>query len=191
MKSGGVDGVTASVDPNTAFALVTALRQAGANLKVAMFATGYGGDLLQAGPGALQAAQNVYFLTSFEPIEMNTAATQQAQAAFKTIGITTDPTYAEYAGYTSIALLVLGLDAAGPNPSHAALISALSGIKDFNAAGLFGSHKLDLGNRANVGVGVDNCFWVTKLVGSTFQLVQGADPICGTIIPGKTVSGSS
>ena len=42
-----------STDPNTAFALVTGLRNAGANIKVAIFPTGYGGDLTQAGPGAL------------------------------------------------------------------------------------------------------------------------------------------
>jgi hypothetical protein len=28
---------------------------------------------------------------------------------------------------------------------------------------------------------------VTKLVGTNFQLVPGADPLCGTVIPGETV----
>ena len=191
MKSAGVDGVTASTDPNTAFALVTALRQSGANVKVALLATGYGGDLQQAGPGALQAAQNVYFLSTFEPIEMHTAATQQFQSAAKTAGINGDPTYAEYVGYTSIALLVQGLQGAGSSPTQASLIKALSGITNFNAAGLFGTHTLNLAVRTGAPVGVDNCIWVTKLAGSTFQLVPGALPICGTIIPGKTVSASS
>ena len=40
MKSAGVDAVTASTDPNTAFALITALRQSGDNPKVTVFATG-------------------------------------------------------------------------------------------------------------------------------------------------------
>jgi hypothetical protein len=30
-----------------------------------------------------------------------------------------------------------------------------------------------------------------KLVGNDFETVKGADPICGTVIPGKTVSSSS
>ncbi len=191
MKAAGVDGVDPSTDPNTGFALVTALRQAGVNLKVALLATGYGGDLAQAGPGALQAAQNVYFLSSFEPMEMNTPATQQFRSALDGAGISGDPTYAEYIGYTSIALLVQGLDAAGANPSKAALISALSGIHHYDAAGLLGTHSLDMSQRGGEVVGVDNCEWMTKLSGSTFQLVQGADPICGTIVPGKTVSPSS
>ncbi len=191
MKSAGVNGIETETDPNTAFALVAALRQAGANPKVALLPTGYGGDLEQAGPGALQAAQDVYFLASFEPVEMHTAATQQFQNALKAAGVTHDPTYAEYIGYTSVAMLVQGLQGAGSNPSQAALITSLSGIHAFTAAGLFGSHTLDLGQRHNAVLGVDNCFWVTKLSGSTFGLVANADPICGTVIPGKTVSASS
>ena len=191
MKSKGIDAFTASVDPNTGFALVTALRQAGVNLKVALLPTGYGGDLQQAGPGALQAAQNVYFLSTWEPVEMNTPATQQFQTALKSEGITGDPTYAEYAGYTSIVLLVQGLDAAGPNASASAIINGLSGITKWTSGGLFGDHSIDLSQRVSGAIGADNCIYMTKLTGQTFQLVPGEDPICGTIVPGKTVSPSS
>jgi ABC-type branched-subunit amino acid transport system substrate-binding protein len=191
MKGNGVNGFTASVDPNTALNLVTALRQAGVNLKVALLPTGYGGDLAQGGPGAQQAAQGVYFLSTFEPVEMHTPATQQFQSSLRAAGITTDPTYGEYSGYTSIAMLVDGLRAAGKSPTRAGLISALSGIKNFDAAGLFGGRTLDLSQRSGFVLGLDNCFYVTKLSGSTFQVVSGAAPICGTVIPGKTVSASS
>ncbi len=160
-------------------------------MKVALLPTGYGGDLLQAGPGATQTAQNVYFLSSFEPVEMQTAATKQFQADAKKVGIKLDPTYAEYAGYTSMALLVDGLKAAGANPSQAGLITALGGLHSFTAAGLFGSHSLDMAQRTNDVVGVDNCYWVTKFMGNTFNLVPGADPICGKIVKGKSVSASS
>ncbi len=54
MKSAGVDGFTAATDPNTAFALVTGLRQAGATIKAATFPTGYGGDLTPSGSGCAQ-----------------------------------------------------------------------------------------------------------------------------------------
>jgi branched-chain amino acid transport system substrate-binding protein len=191
MKSAGVDGMTASVDPNTGYALITALRQAGASIKVNLLPTGYGGDLLQAGPGALQAAQNVYFLLAYEPVEMQTAATRQFAADAKAAGIAGEPTFAEYNGYLSVGLLVRALKAAGANPSQAALINALSGIHDWDALGLFGTHKLDINDRENIVYGVDNCYWVTKLVGNKFQLVAGADPICGQTLPGVTVSPSS
>jgi ABC-type branched-subunit amino acid transport system substrate-binding protein len=191
MKSAGVDGFESTTDPNTSFALVSALRQVGHNPKVALLPDGYGGDLIQAGPGALQTGQGVYFTLTFQPVEMHTAATEQFQSALRTIGITNDPTYGEYAGYTSVAMLVRALKAAGPHPSHSALIASLSGLKNFDAAGLLGRHTFDPGDRASTATGIDGCIYVTKLSGSAFQLVPGADPICGHLIPGKTVSPSS
>jgi len=188
MKSAGVDGMTASVDPNTGLLLVTALRQAGANIKVAVLPTGYGGDLEQAGPNALASAQNVYFLSTFEPIEMHTSATQTFQQYAQGAGITGDPTYAEYDGYASVAMLVQALQSAGSNPTQAKVLSSLSSIHNFNAAGLLGTHTVDLGKRIGLPAGPDSCEYFTKLAGSTFHLVPGADPLCGSLIPGKTVS---
>ncbi|HUC38044.1 MAG TPA: ABC transporter substrate-binding protein, partial [Acidimicrobiales bacterium] len=188
MKSSGVDAVTASVDPNTGLLLVSALHQVGANIKVALLPTGYGGDLTQAGPGALSAAQNVYFLSSFEPIEMHTAATVQFQKYLKVAKITGDPTYAEYDGYASVVLLVQALQAAGSHPSQAKLLAALGRIKNYNAAGLLGGRTINMAKRVAAPGAPGNCLYITKLSGSTFRLVPGADPICGSLVPGKTVS---
>jgi branched-chain amino acid transport system substrate-binding protein len=127
MKAAGIDGFTAATDPNTAFALITALRQEGVNLKVAFLADGYGADTLQAGPGALQAAQNVYFELDYQPMEMHTAATTQLANALKSVGITTDPSQAEYNGYLMVVLLVQGLQGAGSSPTHASLIKPSPG----------------------------------------------------------------
>jgi ABC-type branched-subunit amino acid transport system substrate-binding protein len=185
MKSANVDGFTASTDPNTSFALVTALRQAGVDLKVPAFADGYGGDLVQAGPSASQVAQNVYFTLGYEPVEMNTPATQQFVHALNSVGVTGDPTFAEYNGYASVVMLVQALKAAGPQVSSSSLMSALSNIHSWDAGGLLGNHPIDINNRAQQ---VDNCQYFTKYVGSSFQLVPGADPLCGSVIPGKTVT---
>jgi ABC-type branched-subunit amino acid transport system substrate-binding protein len=189
MKSGHVDGFYASVDPNTGFSLITALRQAGDPLKVALLPTGYGGDLLQAGPGALQEAQNVYFTLTYEPVEMHTPATQQFVKDLAAAGETGEPTYAEYNGYLSVGMIVQALKSPGSKASQAGLIAALSGIHNWDAEGMVGTHSIDLTNRG--AAGMTNCVWVTKLSGSTFQLVPGADPICGTLLPGVTVSASS
>jgi len=190
MKSDGVDGLVAPLDANTSFALVTAMKQLGDPLKAAVLATGYGGDLQQAGPNAEQVAQGVYFYTSFEPVEMHTAATEQIEKDLNAVGVTTDPTYAEYSAYTSIGLLVQALNATGPSPSHAALINALSNITNWDALGLFDNHPIDPSDR-NGPTGTNNCVFVTEFVGSSFQLVPNATPLCGTNIPGKTVSASS
>jgi ABC-type branched-subunit amino acid transport system substrate-binding protein len=192
MKNAGVDAFTATVDPNTGLALIAAVRNEGVNLKAAFLPTGYGGDLLQAGPGAIANAQNVYFYTSFEPVEMNTPATQQFQGALRAIGITTDPTYAEYAGYTSVGLLLDALKVTGAHPSHQALINALAGVKGWDSWGLTDGHTFDVGDKAAqiAKGGGTGCAYFAKLSGQSFQLVSGADPICGSLIPGLTVSPS-
>jgi ABC-type branched-subunit amino acid transport system substrate-binding protein len=191
MKNAGVDGVSIQTSPNTAFALLTALRNEGVNLKAALLPTGYGGDLLQAGPGALNAAQNVYFGLQFEPVEIGDAATKQFSADLKAAGVSGEPTFAMYGTYTSVGLMVRALKAAGGQPNSASLTTALSNIHDFDALGLYGTHKHDINDRENIVGSVDNCLWITKLQGTTFVPVKNAIPVCGTAIPGKTVSASS
>ncbi|MDT3441513.1 ABC transporter substrate-binding protein [Pseudofrankia sp. BMG5.37] len=191
MKQAGIDAFTASVDPNTSFALITGLRQQGVDIKVALLPAGYGGDLEQAGPGALNAAQNVYFTLGYEPVELQTAATKQFQSDLKAAGVTVVPSYATYNGYAAIGLLVRGLKGAGANPTQASLITSLSGIHDWDGLGLFGGRKVDINDRENIVGGAGNCTWITKLEGDKFTLVKGADPICGDVIPGVTVAPQS
>ncbi len=188
MKKAGVDGFTSATDPNTSFALIVGLRQAGVDLKVALLPTGYGGDTLQAGPGALNAAQNVYFANQYEVMEMNTAATKQFAGDLTSAGVTTSPTLAEYHGYASIGLLVRGLKASGGSTGTSDLIRALSGIKDWDGLGLFGGRTIDVNDRSANAGGVHDCLWMAKLEGSTFRTVKGADPICGRAIAGITIS---
>jgi ABC-type branched-subunit amino acid transport system substrate-binding protein len=191
MKNAGIDGLYPTVDPNTSFALIKGLRDQGVPLKAALLPTGYGGDLLQAGQGALNEAQGVYFTLGYEPVEMQTTATRQLQADFRSAAVTTAPTYASYNGYVATGLLVRALRAAGGTPDPATLISALSNIHDWDAMGLFGGHKVDINDRETIVGGADNCTWATKLEGNTFTLVKGATPICGKLVPGKTVSPAS
>jgi branched-chain amino acid transport system substrate-binding protein len=117
---------------------------------------------------------------------MHTAATIQLQNALaKYAGVHSDPTFAQYIGYLSVDGLVQGLKAAGSNPTQHSLITALSHVTNYQAAGLWGGHQVvDWSNRP---MGPKQCYWVTRLSGSTFQLVPGADPVCGYIIPGKSV----
>ncbi len=186
MKSAGVNGITVNTEPSTVFALVTALNQQGVHLKVALAPTGYGGDLASAGPAAQQAAQGVFFETAYEPVEMHTAATQALQHALATYAnVHTDPTFAEYVSYLAVDGLVQGLKGAGTSPTQSSLIKSLSHITAYDAAGLWGGHQtVDWSQRA---APTTQCYWVTRLSGSTFHLVSGAVPVCGSLIPGKSV----
>jgi ABC-type branched-subunit amino acid transport system substrate-binding protein len=186
MKSAGVNGIVVDTDSNTVFALVAALKQVGVSLKVALLPTGGGGDLLNAGQTAIQAAQGDYFLSYFEPVEMHTTATEQmANALAKYAGIHNDPTFAEYLAYLSVLGLVQGLQGDGGNVSSSALIKSLANITDYTASGLWGGiQSVDWGTRP---MGSKSCYWMTQFSGTTFHLVPGADPVCGYIIPGKSV----
>ena len=190
MKNNGVDSLIATTVPNTALALVTGLHQAGVNLKSSILATGYGGDILTAGAGAIQAAQGVDFEVSFEPVEVNDSATRQFQSDLRSVGVTFDPTYYEYAGYLSVGLFVEGLQRAAGKTSAAAITSGLQSIHDWNALGLYGGRTLDINNRANAPLTPGGaCVWIVKLVGNSFQLIPGAEPVCGTPT-GQTVASS-
>jgi ABC-type branched-subunit amino acid transport system substrate-binding protein len=188
MKNAGVDSLEAPITTNTAFAIVTAMRNLGDPLKVVLNSTGYGGDLVQGGQGAQQVAQGQYFLSGFEPVEMNTSATQQFVSYLKEAGVTGAPAEAQYYGYMSVDAFVQGLKVAGSNPSQASFINAMLGITNFNGVGLYGSHSVSfaLDTRGQVS-GADNCIWNTQYKGTTFNLVPGQDPICGETVPGKTV----
>ena len=117
---------------------------------------------------------------------MHTAATKALQAALTTYaGVHTDATFAEYCGYLSILGLVQGLRGAGANPTQRSLITSLSHITDYQASGLWGGHfSVDWSKRPP---GPTECVWMTKLSGSTFHLIAGSDPVCGMVIPGKSV----
>ncbi len=188
MKDAGIDAITPQVDPNTSFALITALRNVGVDLKVALLPIGYGADLNQADPAVLQVAQNVYFGLQYQPTELHTKATEAFVAALKATGGVTDPGLPTYDGYASILMLVQGLQGAGASPTPASLIAALSKIHDFNPGGLYGSHPLDINDRANIVGGPDNCSYFVQLVGKSYKLVKDATPLCGKLVPGKTVT---
>jgi branched-chain amino acid transport system substrate-binding protein len=190
MKDNGVNGLATGILTNSTFAIMESLKQQGVNIKAALPPTGYGGDLLTGGPGAAQAAQGVYFLSGYEPIEMNTPATQRFQNAMKTYaGVTGDPTFAEYIGYVTVDALVQGLKAAGKNPTKESLINAMLGITSYNAAGLYGDHTIGWAmDQRGLYEGAGNCFYITQFQGTTFHLVPNEDPLCGQTIPGLNVS---
>ncbi len=176
IKNAGVDGVYLPVVPNTAFALIGALRQLGVKPKSIMLATGYGGDLLQS-KAAILAAQGVDFSTIGNPAEANTPATQQRAADLARVGVTGPPTFAEQEAYLTMSAFVAGLKAAGPNPTRESFMKAMRGIKDFDAEGLLAPNKVNFSDYAPS----TGCLWVARLEGEKFVVVPGT-PICGRFV---------
>jgi ABC-type branched-subunit amino acid transport system substrate-binding protein len=191
MKQNHINGLITALAPNTGLAILAGLKQQGVSLNGDLLASGYGGDLAQGGPSAQSLSQGASFFLPFEPVELHTAGTQQFVDALRAVGVQGDPGFTEYNAYISIDMLVQGLKAAGANPTHASLISALNGIHNYTGAGLFGNQTLDIGGRPNSEAGVQFCEWFVKLHGSNYDLVPGAEPLCGSVLPGKTLTNTS
>lgn len=189
MKNAHVDGVFSATTPSTAFSLVSALKPLGVNVRATVLAAGFGSDLLQGGSGGINAAQGVVWMAPAEPFAMKTAATTAFAGDLSSAGVkVSQATYAQYMGYMSVGLLIRGLDRAGANPTNSSLINALGGIHDWDGVGLFGAQRVDLSSRIGSVAGPKNCTWGMRLNGKEFVLVQGAEPLCGALIPGKRVA---
>jgi len=188
MKNAGVDGVTTSTDPNTSFALVGALKTLGVDLKAVLFPIGYGGDLLEQGGAVAKDIEGAYFSIQFQPIELNTPGTQKFLKYLKDTGGTQAPGLPPYTAYTSLDLLVQGLKNVTGDLSSESIIAGLNKVTSWDAAGLL-DEPFNPRDAANVG-GPNNCIYIVQVKSGKFNLVDGLDPICGEVIPGKTVDAS-
>ncbi len=182
MKQANVDAAWLSMDNNTNFAIATAARQTGVNLKVAVSATGYGQSLLDD-PSAVAAAQAGYFLTLCAPVKTHSAATQTMQKTLATYeSFTGVPGFDWCVGYVSADLTIKGLQLAGQNPTRASFINGLHGVTNYDAGGL-------LPNPANFSLSQfgkaapTSCQYFVKLQGTAFvPTPPGGKPVCGTLI---------
>jgi branched-chain amino acid transport system substrate-binding protein len=186
-KQKNIDAVWAGMDNNSNFALATALKQAGAKVKAMTFPTGYESDLIN-GP-AWQAVQGAYFDIGFRPTTQPNAGTQQLVAALQKYQgrpPSKFPTYEIYESWLGADLMIRGLQLAGPNPTSAAVIKKLRGITSYNANGLLP----DPINYSTI-FGHDlqrSCGWYFQAQPKGFVPVPGAQPWCGTDIPGTSTA---
>lgn len=190
MQKAGVNGIVLPVVVSTGFALLGALKQLGVKLKVALLSTGYGGDLL-ASSAAVQAGQGYMFSSVGQPIEANTAATQQMAAALAKVGVTSTPTFAEQEAYIATAAVAAGLKAAGTNVTQKSFMTALRNVHDFNADGLLSPGAVNFSNlnQDAGGAGAAGCIFAAQLEGTKFIPVSGT-PMCGQAVAGLTTGSS-
>jgi branched-chain amino acid transport system substrate-binding protein len=182
MKQAHVNGIDFATDSATAFAVITSAQQAGLRLKAAMVANGYGQSLLKQ-PTAVQAAQGAVFdADGFAPAELGSPATKAMQAAFqKYYNYSGDPDFGWYQGWSSMDLMIKGLEVAGSNPTRQSFISNLRQVTDYTAGGLLPAPT----NFTQFGrAPAQQCAWYVKLEGHSFVLVQNnGQAVCGTLIP--------
>jgi branched-chain amino acid transport system substrate-binding protein len=182
IRAAHVDSLYLPLDQNTNFAILTALRQAGVTLKVAVSATGYGQALLDD-TSVLPDAQGTYFPAVGQPVELNTPATKAFQAALaKYAHYTGVPGFDWYEGWASTDLMIEGLELAGKNPTQSAFITNLHKVTHYSANGLLNPVSMSLKY-----FGKDQpstCGWEVQLRGSKFVPVpSNGKATCGKDLP--------
>jgi ABC-type branched-subunit amino acid transport system substrate-binding protein len=184
IQESGADVLYLPLTPDTAFAIVGGLKQAGVDIKSVLLATGYGADLLKSEP-AVQAAQGVGFVTTYAPTELETEATQaQSEALTEYAGSESGiPSFSEAMGWLTTDLFLHGLELAGCDASQEEYIDSLRDDASWDAGGLLGE-KNDFSQYGNIagGTGPGNCFYVSILQERTFVPDENAKPICGELL---------
>jgi branched-chain amino acid transport system substrate-binding protein len=184
MKSAGVNGLYMSMAANTSVAMVTAAKQGGVNLKVAVLPDGYGQGIL-SDPAAVQAVQGSYFTSGREPpSELDFPALQAQKAAMKKYAGVTGVIGTGYTnGWLSADLFIKGLELAGRNPTRQSYIAALRKVSHYTAGGLLAvASNLTLAQFGHAPA--TNCAYLVRMEGRKFVPVPSSGrPICGHLIP--------
>ena len=186
-KQNGVNAMTPSMDDNSNFALATALKQAGVNLKAALYATGYEPSVINS--PVWSTLQGSYFLSAFRPWSLPNAGTEQEQAAmekYQHLSKTSFATFGQTESWLGADLMIKGLEMAGANPTRAAVIKDLRSIKAYNGNGLL---PITVDYSTIFGHDPANCAWVVKATKTGFTPIS-SQPFCGHDVAGtSTLSG--
>jgi branched-chain amino acid transport system substrate-binding protein len=186
-KQDHVNALSPSMDANSNYALATALKQAGVKLKAAIFATGYEPDVIKS--PEWKTLQGDYFLSLFRPWSLPNAGTQQMQAAMEKYAHFTKsqfPNFGQYEAWAGADLMIKGLQMAGPNPTRAAVIKDLRGLKSYNVNGLLPvnlDYATDFGHNPP-----KTCAWIMKAGANGFTAIS-SQPSCGTDVPNTSTAG--
>ena len=187
-KQNNVNAIIPGLDSNSNYALATALKQAGVHSK-ALFATGYQPGVIKS--PVWSTVQGDYFLAPFRPWSLPNSGTQQMQAAMEKYAHFTKtqfPSFGQYEAWTGADLMIKGLQGAGSNPTQAAVIKYLRGVKSYNANGLLPESI----NYSTI-FGHDlpqTCAWIMQAGSNGFTAVS-SKPFCGTDLPGTATASSS
>jgi ABC-type branched-subunit amino acid transport system substrate-binding protein len=188
-KQNGVNAMVPAMDANSNYALAQALQQAGVHLKATLYATGYQPSVINS--PSWSTLQGSYFLSPFRPWPLANAGTEQMQAAMKkyaNFSKSQFPDFGQYEAWAGADLMIKGLEMAGSNPSRAAVIKDLRGLKSYNANGLLPENI----NYSTI-FGHDlpkTCAWVMQAEKTGFVAVS-SQPYCGTDLPGTSTASSS
>ena len=178
-----VDALLPTLDNDSNFALVTALKQAGVKLKAVLLSTGYDPSVVHS--PVWSSLQGTYFLSLARPFSLPNAGTEQMAAALsKYAGFTKGefPGYGQSLSWLGCDLMIKGLQLSGQNPSRASVVRALRSIKSYNGNGLL---PITINYSTVFGHDLPQCAWVLQAEKSGFVPIS-SKPVCGTDYAGTS-----
>ncbi|HEY2563370.1 MAG TPA: hypothetical protein VGI44_06635, partial [Acidimicrobiales bacterium] len=92
-----------------------------------------------------------------------------------------------YEAWAGADLMIAGLEMAGPNPAHAAVIKELRSLKSYDANGLL-PDPIDYSTIFGHDL-PKSCVWILRAEKSGFN--PSPQPFCGTDIPGTSTADAS
>jgi branched-chain amino acid transport system substrate-binding protein len=183
-KTSNVNALYGTMDNDSNFALLEALKQAGVPIKVAQFPTGYEPDII--GTPAWQSVQGVWFPTGFRPTSIPNAGTiEMANALNRYQGRrpAAFPTFNIYEAWLGADLMIKGIGLAGTSPTPAKVISNLRKVTNYNGDGIL---PININFTNNFGVGNPiGCAWNMQAQKKGF-VAQSKTPACFPVIPGSS-----
>ena len=183
IKNSGSDAVYMPLDTNTNIAIIQGLTQNNAPMKASVSATGYGQALLDQ-PAAKSLTETDLFQTAYKPVELGGKAVKTLQQNLKKYGgYTGVPGFGEYTGYVSCDLAIVGLKAAGKNPTRQGWVD---GIRTANG-GIYDNAGLTCTPRNfskdNFGKVTDqSCLWYVVVKDGKWKVLFDGKPAKGKIV---------
>ncbi|HEY3672332.1 MAG TPA: ABC transporter substrate-binding protein [Acidimicrobiia bacterium] len=183
IKNAGADAVYMPLDTNTNIAIIQGLAQNNVPMKASVSATGYGQAVLDS-PAAKTLTETDLFQTAYRPVELGGTAIKTFQQNLKKYaGFTGVPGFGEYTGYVSCDLAIVGLKAAGKNPTRQGWVD---GIRTSNG-GIYDNAGLSCAPRnfskANFGKVTDkSCLWYAVVKNGKWKVLFGGKPATGKIV---------
>ena len=136
-KQANINALSPAMDNDSNYALATALEQEGVKLKAVLFATGYEPGVIKSSVWA--TLQGDYFLSFFRPFSLPNAGTAQMASALQKYAHFSKsqfPSFGQYEAWAGADLMIKGIQLAGKNPTHAAIIKDLRSVTSYTANGL-------------------------------------------------------
>ena len=177
IAASGADALYTPIITQTALSAATAVRQAGADLKVVLFPAGYSPTTLeQAG----DAAEGIYFSTDLVPFESELPVHQKVLDALEEYAPDAPRAQEVLQGWAIGEVLIRGIEEAGAEcPTREAFIENLRQVHDYDADGLL-NPAIDF--EADFGRPYGLCFHYLKVEGGEFVPVTDGEAMCGEVI---------